>query len=460
MPGTSRLVIVANRLPVTRVADGGQSSWRRSPGGLVAALEPILQRRGGAWIGWTGSSAPAPEPFVKDGIRIRPIGMSESEVQGYYSGLCNRTIWPLFHDAIRSPQIEHRWWEPFVSVNARFAEATAKEARKQDVVWVHDFHLPLAPAMVRSLRPGARIGFFLHIPFPAPELFRWLPWREALLRGMLGADLVGMQTIDDAENFVRVCLRLGLAERSEEGLLFEGREVLVGAYPISIDTGAFEGHGQSERTLKSAARLRERMSSRRTILLGVDRLDYTKGIEARLRAFEMLLRSRAMSAKECVLVQIAVPSREHLPDYAQTRTQVEQAVGRINGEFAEPGLIPVHYFRRSFLPEDLAAYYRAADVMLVTPLRDGMNLVAKEYVAVRTDEGGALVLSEFAGASRELTQAHLINPHDVESMAGVMLAATREGAAEARSRMSAMRDVVRRHDVYRWADEFLRMLQS
>lgn len=459
MPRKPRLVIVANRLPVHRAGRGDSARWVQSTGGLVTALEPILRERAGAWIGWTGSSGgPRPRSFMHNGLRIRPVPLTEHEVDVYYHQMCNRTFWPLFHDAIRTPEFDHSWWKPYVRVNERYARAAAAVARRGDVVWVHDYHLMLVPRLLRRLRADVRIGFFLHTPFPPEELFAWLPWRHEVLLGLLGADVVGFQTYASAQNFSRACRDHTTADGTDTLLDFERRRVRVGSFPISIDFRWFDEHGSTPAVAAEAQAIRRRVGATRKILLAVDRLDYTKGIDARLRAFELMLRRGGASVHDCVFMQIAAPSRELVREYAETRSRVEQLVGRINGEYSVPGRVAVHYFRRGFTREELLPYYRAADAMVVTPLRDGMNLVAKEYVAARSDLGGVLVLSEFAGAARELRRALLVNPRDLEGMSAVLEQAVKIPRHDARHRMAILRTVVRRHDVFVWANAFLEAL--
>jgi trehalose 6-phosphate synthase len=454
---SGRLVVVANRLPVRRVGRRG-ATWELSTGGLVTALRPVLKERGGSWVGWSGSGGRAPSPFEYEGLRLRPVPLSEAEVTSFYEGFANSTLWPLYHDAIRTPGFHRRQWHPFVEINRRFARATARVARPRDLIWVHDYHLQLVPFMIRELRPRARIGFFLHIPFPPDELFAWLPWRTWILNGLLGADVVGFQTPSDAQNFARVARRYTTAEGTDSELQFHGRRVRVGAFPISIDFQGFEELAEDPAVIRLAQTYRKNMLSQRKVVLSVDRLDYTKGIDARLQAYEELLRRRVVTVDDCVLVQIAVPTRENVREYREVRDEVERTVGRINGQFSQPGRVAVHYFRRSVPRHDLVAYYRAADVMLVTPLRDGMNLVAKEYVASRVDNTGVLVLSEFAGAARELRRALLVNPRDIDGLAATIAQALRMPREESRRRMAVLRMIVRRADVFHWADEFLSTL--
>lgn len=458
MPKRRRLIIVANRLPVHRVGKGRDARWESSAGGLVTALAPVLEGSEGSWVGWTGAPGPAPRPFVHDDIRIRAVPLSTAEIRAYYHGFSNRTLWPLYHDAIRAPDFTRSWWEPYQAVNRRFARAVAQRARRGDIVWIHDYHLQLVPAMLRVARPDLRIGFFLHIPFPPLELFAWLPWRGDVIAGLLGADLVGFQTPEAAQNFVEAARDYASATGSDTALRFMGRTVRVGSFPISIDTGWYESVATRGRTLARADEIRRRMGPDRRIMLAVDRLDYTKGIDYRLLAFEELLRRGVINARNCVLMQIAAPSRESVSEYAQMRSVVEGIVGRINGEFALPGFVPVQYFRRNLSREELVAYYRAAEVMLVTPLRDGMNLVCKEYVASRVDGDGVLVLSEFAGAVRELRRALIVNPRDVMGTMSAIARALNLERREARLRMSSLRSVVREHDVHHWAGGFVEAL--
>ena len=451
---TGRLIVVANRLPVHRVGN----RWERSPGGLVTAMEPVLANRRGVWIGWTGTHGRSPRGFAHEGLDIRPVAMSLRELDLFYDGMCNRTFWPLYHDAVRTPEFHRAWWNSYQEVNLRFARAAARVVRKGDTVWIHDYQLQLVPRMLREMRPGVRIGFFLHIPFPPEELFAWLPWRKPILQGLLGADVVGFQTPENFHNFSRLCRRYTAAEGTGSELAYEGRTVRVGSFPISIDFAHFEAIASRPEVQAEARAIRRRLGPNRKVILCVDRLDYTKGIDGRLRAFEEMLRRGDCPVDRCVMVQIAVPSRERVPEYDAMRTLVEQTVGRINGEYSLPGMVAAHYFRRNLAREQLIAYYLAADVMLVTPLRDGMNLVAKEYIASRTDNTGVLVLSESAGAAKELRQAVIVNPHDIDGLSASLVQALRMPREQARRRMIISRMQVRRHDVAFWAESFLEAL--
>lgn len=459
-PGQSSFVVVANRLPVDQVTTAdGTVEWRRSPGGLVTALHPILQAQQGTWIGWPGNAGVAAAPFALEGIRLHPVGLSGEELRYYYEGFSNATLWPLYHDAVEPPAFHRHWWESYERVNTRFAEAAAAEAAPGATVWVQDYQLQLVPAMLRQLRPDLRIGFFLHIPFPPVELFMQLPRRVELLRGLLGADVVGFQRPMAAQNFLRLTRHLlNLRPRRNVVNVEDGREVLAQAFPISIDTKAVESTSTEESVTRRAAKLRAELGDPRAVILGVDRLDYTKGIELRLKAYRELLADGNIVTPEATMVQVATPSRERVEHYKTLRSAVEREVGRINGDFGRVGAPAVHYLHRSYSRLELAALYRIADVMMVTPLRDGMNLVAKEYVASRTDGDGALVLSEFAGAAAELKQAYQVNPHDPDGIKAGLMQALQAPRADRRRRMSSMRRHLRGHDVKHWARGFLTAL--
>jgi trehalose 6-phosphate synthase len=468
--GESDFVVVANRLPIDmeRHRDG-RTSWKRSPGGLVTALEPLLRRRRGAWIGWAGvvdaddRDDPDEEvsPLVADGLRMYRVRMSAEDVADYYEGFSNAALWPLYHDVIVKPIYQREWWDRYVDVNRRFAEATSRVAAPGATVWVQDYQLQLVPKMLRMLRPDLTIGFFLHIPFP---LFMQMPWRTEIIEGLLGADLVGFHLPGGAQNFLVLARRLiganttraSIGVRSRFGeVQFGFRTVRVGAFPISIDSAELDQKARNRDIRKRAREIRVELGNPRRILLGVDRLDYTKGIDVRLKAFSELLEEGRTKGDDAVLVQLATPSRERVESYRVLRDDIERQVGHINGEFGEVGHPVVQYLHRPVPRDDLIAFYVAADVMLVTPLRDGMNLVAKEYVACRSDFGGALVLSEFTGAAAELRQAYLVNPHDLEGVKDAVEAAMNQAPEDGRRRMRALRRQVLAHDVDRWARSFL-----
>ncbi len=465
-------VVVANRLPVERDDDvADDAGWRPSPGGLARALLGVLRQRDGVWLGWTGANADPARTIDADGVALQSIELSADEVQHYYEQVSNGALWPLYHDAIRSSTFDNESWSVYRDVNQRFADAADDVAAFGATVWIHDYQLQLVPAMLRAKRPDLRIGFFLHIPFPPQELFMRLPWRDEILHGLLGADVIGFQRRVAAENFVGLCARLVDAEVDESGteLVVDGRRVVVADFPISIDAAEIDALARAPKAAEQAAELRRRLGNPAVVLLGVDRLDYTKGIEERLAAVRTLLARRALAggdasgpdaSPELVFVQVAVPSRESVDEYAQERHRVEQLVGELNGAYATLGNPVVHYLYRSLPLSELVTLYRAADVMLVTPLRDGMNLVAKEFVAARADGGGVLVLSEFAGAVDELEQAVIVNPHDPEGFVDAIESAIAMGGAEARHRMHWLREVVATNDVEHWSTTFLDALAA
>lgn len=450
-------VVVANRLPVDlETLPDGTQRWQASPGGLVTALAPMLRSREGAWVGWPGVADADPEPFEADDLTLYPVRLSAQDVEDFYEGFSNGTLWPLYHDVVAPPAFHRHWWHAYERVNRRFAEAAADVAAQGATVWVQDYQLQLVPAMLRKLRPDLRIGFFLHIPFPPTELFQQLPWRRMIVEGLLGADLVGFHTPGGARNFRVLAARYTSATVERNVLHHGGRTIGTGAFPISIDSHALDRVARTTEVRDRAAQIRADLGDPARILLGVDRLDYTKGIDVRLQAFEELLEDGR--AEDTVMIQIATPSRERVGHYQRLREGIEQAVGRINGTHSRVGHPVLHYLHQSLPREELTAFFLAADVMLVTPLRDGMNLVAKEYVACRPDLGGALVLSEFAGAAIELKDALLVNPHDIDGVKDAVIAGLTMTPAEGRKRMRSLRRQVLTHDVDRWAREFLEAL--
>ncbi len=455
--GEFDLVVVANRLPVDRVVDqDGTEQWRRSPGGLVTALEPIMQRHRGAWVGWDGGIDGPDQSFDDNGVRLVPVQLSADDLEEFYEGFSNATLWPLYHDVVAKPRFHREWWDRYVEVNRRFAERAAAQAAPKAMIWVHDYQLQLVPALLRELRPDLRIGFFLHIPFPPSELFVQLPWRDQILRGLLGADLVGFQRRGGARNFVRLMReRLGHKTHRDQIYLPDGRTVVAKCFPISIDYEALAELSTADDTVTRAKEIRAQLGDPRLVLLGVDRLDYTKGIYDRLRAFGELLEEGRLSVEDAVFVQVATPSRERVQEYIVLRDEIERLVGRINGDYGRIGRPAISYMHSSYPRQEMAALFRAADIMVVTPLRDGMNLVAKEYVACRHHEDGALVLSEFAGAADELKQAFMVNPYDVNGMKAAIIAATEARPRDLTRRMKTMRKTVRDHTVTDWAEEFL-----
>ncbi|MBN9240231.1 MAG: trehalose-6-phosphate synthase [Micrococcales bacterium 70-64] len=459
---TYHFVVVSNRLPVDRAPDG---SWVRSPGGLVTALEPVMRSADGAWVGWPGQPDLEVEPFENDGIHIIPVPLSEYDIANFYEGFSNDTLWPLYHDVIAPPGFHRDWWENYVLVNQRFADAAAAVAAENAVVWVQDYQLQLVPRMLREARPDLTIGFFNHIPFPPYGIYSQLPWRVQIIEGLLGADVIGFQRVADAGNFLRAVRRLTNHATKNPAIevATDGqpvRRVIARAFPISIDAASFEELAREPRIQERAREIREGLGNPKTIMLGVDRLDYTKGIGHRLKAFGELLAEGRVDVEDVTLVQVANPSRERVAAYMQLRDEIELTVGRINGDFGTMSHQAVSYHHHGYPRDEMVALYLAADVLLVTALRDGMNLVAKEYVASRFDDDGVLVLSEFTGASDELKRALLINPHDIDGMKDAMVQAIEMAPKERATRMRALRRRVLENDVARWSGNFLQTLEQ
>jgi trehalose 6-phosphate synthase len=463
------LIVVSNRLPFV-LAKQDTGAWRieAGSGGLVTALRPVLKDRGGTWIGWSGAADDeengASEAFAgaeaRFGYRLVSVPLSSSERDGFYQGFSNQVVWPLFHDLPSLCNFDPAFWSVYQAVNRHFAEVTRDYAKAGDLVWVHDYHLMTMARELRELGTAARLGFFLHIPFPPLDVFLKLPWRFQILNALMDYDLLGFQTVRDRRNFLQ-CARLLLrqGEASGKGMIqtirARGRELRVGALPISIDYRAFDRLARDPEVVRKAASLREDEGGRK-ILLGADRLDYTKGIPHKLEAFRSLLERYPEMRGNVTLVQVAVPSRAEIPRYRENKTAVERLVGEINGQFTRSGWVPIHYIHRSLDGPRLSAYYRSADVALVTPLKDGMNLVAKEYCASRPDEDGALVLSEFAGAAAQMKSgAILVNPFDREGVAAAMALALTLEKGERRARMRRLRRSVRETDILWWVNAFL-----
>lgn len=469
-PADSPLVVVANRLPIELVDDADGVRWTRSPGGLVTALEPVLAARESLWVGWSGvdegADASAPTlPASQGSCQLVPVGLTQDEVRTYYEGFCNGTLWPLYHDATVTPQYHRNQYEAYRAVNAKFARAVADVAPRGATVLVQDYQLQLVPALLKAQRPDLVVGFFLHIPFPPTELFAQLPWRAALLEGLLGADLVGFQTAQGARNFLELTRRMLGLEPDDETVMVpagDGRErrVRAAGFPISIDAVAMEKYARDPAVMERSQQFRHDVGDPRHLLLGVDRLDYTKGIDFRMKAYVELLEDGRLDSSSSVFVQVATPSRERIEDYQRMRAVIELMVGRVMGAIGGVGVSPIQYHHQHLPREELAAMYLAADVMLVTPLRDGMNLVAKEYVASRHDDGGALVLSEFAGAAHELTDAYLVNPYDAAGMKAVIMQALTDPPEERQRRMRALRKQVATHDVHHWLSTFMAALDE
>jgi trehalose 6-phosphate synthase/phosphatase len=466
----SRMIVVSNRLPWTARRDGaGVPRLVAGAGGLVSAMAPVLGARGGTWIGWPGFcgsdeglAAELRNAGRRAGYRLLPVFLDEAERRGFYDGFSNEVIWPLFHDLPSLCRFDPDYWRCYARVNSHFAAVAARAATPGDLVWVHDYQLMQVGAGLRDAGMAGPLAFFLHIPFPPPDIFMKLPWRQEILRSLLAYDLLGFQAPRDRRNFAD-CVRDLLPEVRISGrgeafvrLRTGGRVVRAGRFPIGIDYNDFYRRAAAPAVVRQASVLR-RMLPDRQLLLGIDRLDYTKGIPERLNAFAVALERYPALHEKVTLVQVVVPSREDIPRYRELKARIENLVGEINGRFTRPGgWVPIHYVFRSLAPADLLAYYRAAQIALITPLKDGMNLVAKEYCACSPDEDCVLVLSEFAGAAAEMADAALlVNPYDVEGVADAIAAAVAMPAADRQARMRRLRRAVRRHDVFWWVEAFL-----
>jgi trehalose 6-phosphate synthase/phosphatase len=458
-----RVLIVSNRLPVSvsRDASGGGLTVSRSAGGLATGLSEVHARSGGLWIGWPGISGDLSADEEQHlaqrytELSVIPVPLSADEVDRYYEKFCNGVLWPTLHYLIGQLPLEISDFALYETVNRRFADAAVASYQPGDVIWVHDYQLMLVPQMIRERLPGARIGFFLHIPFPASDVFRVLPFREHLLAGLMGADLVGFHTAEYMRHFASSVLRTYGVAIDVDRLRWNGRVVRVGVFPMGVDAQGFATMSDSPAVAEAMARVRDHDPEGMKLLVGIDRLDYTKGIPRRLLAYEQLLRRNPELREHVRLIQVAVPSRTNVERYQDFRDQVDTLVGRIHGQFATPSWVPVNYIYRGLPQEEVVALYRAAHVALVTPIRDGMNLVAKEFVAARTDGDGVLVLSDFAGAAHELAEAVHVNPYDVEGSADSYLRALTMPEEERRERMRALRRRVFDYDVQRWARAFL-----
>jgi trehalose 6-phosphate synthase len=448
------LVVAANRLPVEI---DGNGMLTPSPGGLASALSSVAGE-GTHWVGWGGPESGRSKTIEYNDQRLDPVALSAAEVEKYYEGFANSILWPLFHGRLRRVEVRRSWWHSYRVVNQRFARMIARVTPVDGTVWIHDYHLLLVPALVRARRPDVKIGLFVHIPFPNAQLFSILPWRHDVILGMLGADVLGFQVAEDAANFVAAAERLAEMDGLGCSLLDGLQHVDIRAFPISVDFAQWDALGQRAEPAASDKRAQLGVEQ---IFLGIDRLDYTKGITQRLLAFAELLDERRLDAERCAFVQVAVPSRSDVPAYQDERSEVEELIERINSTHRRAdGSVPVVHIDSSLDEVDIAAWYRAADVLVVTSLADGMNLVAKEFVAARGDLGGALILSEFAGAAQDLDGALIVNPYDVEAIKEALMSAVEMPAVERAARQSKMRKAVRHDDVHHWARQFLGQLES
>ncbi|MCK4236813.1 MAG: trehalose-6-phosphate synthase [Candidatus Krumholzibacteria bacterium] len=461
-----RLVIISNRLPFTLKKRGKKWNIKPGSGGLVTALAPVLKNRDGLWIGWPGTSGieDISEPLEiasRDvGYSMKPVLLSREEVQQYYIGLSNEVIWPLFHDLQSYCNFEPSYWETYKAVNKKFARVTADNTGPDDFIWVHDYHLMNVAQELRRLQVKSKVGFYLHIPFPPLDIFLKFPWRSEILSALLEFDLIGLQTLRDRRNFIQ-CLRAFNEGMSVQGkgqvlnVTLDGRDVRVGSFPISIDYKELAEMAKSKAVADKAWYIHEDLPMGQ-IILGIDRLDYTKGIRYRLKAFGKALELHPDMRGRVTLVQVVVPSRRKIPMYRDIKVKIERLVSEINGRFTRSGWVPIHYIYRSLTRTELLAYYRTAEIALVTPLKDGMNLVSKEYCAASIEENGVLILSEFAGAAAQLHKsAVMVNPYNIDGVSEAIYRAYTMKEEERKTKMKKLRQSIRRQDVYWWVNSYL-----
>lgn len=461
---TGKTIIVSNRLPVKIKEKEGVYHSSASEGGLATGLGSVYQNGDNVWIGWPGTEIVLNKQQEITGqlheLSLLPVFLSQQEISEYYEGFSNEVLWPIFHYyASTYSNYRQSNWGFYQQVNQKFANAVLSVAQPGDTIWIHDYQLMLVPQLIREKLPDVSIGFFLHIPFPSFELFRLIPWRNELLKGLLGADLVGFHTFDDVQHFTHSCARLLNVNLSANFISLPDRSVVAEAFPMGIDEQKYTSLTQTEKVQQEIAQLLKNLEGLK-IVLSVDRLDYSKGILQRLLAFEEFLCKNPDFIGKVVLYMIVVPSRDTVPQYKHLRDEIDKRVGNINSLFRTINWSPVHYFYRSFPIETLSALYACADVALVTPMRDGMNLVSKEYVASRTNNTGVLILSEMAGSSRELINALIVNPNNTLMMAETIKQALEMPVEEQESRMIELRKVVAKFNVTHWVKIFMDRLSE
>lgn len=461
-----RLVIISNRLPFILERDGSGWKVQHGSGGLVTALAPVLRNRGGLWIGWPGTygtsdiSAAVEQAARTEGYSMVPVRLTEQEIDRYYKGFSNEVVWPLFHDLQSYCNFDPAYWEMYKAINKRFAKITVENTTTEDYIWIHDYHLMTVAQELRYLGVKSKIGFYLHIPFPPLDIFLKLPWRSEILRAMLDFDLIGFQTLRDRRNFIQ-CVRALIKDIKVTGkgqvinLRMGRRELRVGYFPISIDYEEFNTAARSKEVADEAWYIHEHLPHRQ-IILGIDRLDYTKGILQRIKAFRNTLERYPKLRGKMTLLQVVVPSRRSIPMYNDLKIEIDRLVSEVNGAFTMSGWVPIHYIYRSLSKRELLAYYRTAEIALITPLKDGMNLVAKEFCASNIEENGVLILSEFAGAAAQLQRgAIIVNPHDIEEISAAIYKAYSMSKEEKRERMRKMRQIVRKQNIFWWVNSYL-----
>jgi trehalose 6-phosphate synthase len=461
--GGDRLVLLSNREPYVHERTKRGIKFKMPIGGLVSALDPVMRSCKGIWVAWGSGSADRDVVDPNNRIKVpqedpsyllKRVWLTKKEVSNYYYGFCNRVLWPISHLFLEKAVFKGEYWQAYRKVNKKFTKAAVEEIRTEDNVWVHDFHLALVPQLLREERDDIKIAHFWHIPFPPCEIFSSIPWRREILEGLMGCDLIGFHTQFYVNNFLNTVRReFSLEISREEGIIYkDGRVVKVKPFPIGIDYERYREIATSYRVTEKAYKLRKKLRAG-YIFFGVDRLDYTKGILNRLLAFEKFLEENPRYKGSAVLIQVACPSRTKVEEYRMMKKEIDENIGRINGKFQTPQWTPIIYIYRCIPTEELITFYKAADVALITPLRDGMNLVAKEYVAVKDD--GVLILSEFAGASQQLREAFLVNPFDTEKTAQAMEKALRLDREEKEKRIQKLREKIRSYDIHWWLEKFL-----
>jgi len=459
----NKTVIVSNRLPVKIIEQDGAYVFSPSEGGLATGLGSVYKKGGNIWIGWPGIDVPADRQeevtLQLAELNLIPVFLTPDEINLYYEGFSNEVLWPVFHYMVTYANYEQSYWDFYRSVNEKFKNIAAEHINEGDTLWIHDYQLLLLPDLIRLSKPHVTIGFFQHIPFPSYEIFRLIPWRDELINGMLGADLIGLHTFDDVRHFLSAASRLSLAKISDNIITSKDRQIVVEAFPMGIDTAKFDSLVNEPEVIENIGSLKETMQYRK-IILTIDRLDYSKGILQRLQAYELLLQTHPGYVDRISLYMIVVPSRDTVPQYKELKDQIDQLVGNINARYRTLNWLPVHYFYRSFPIEFLSALYATADICLVTPMRDGMNLVSKEYVASRTDNTGVLILSEMAGASKELNDALIVNPNNIGEVMRAIVQAINMPLAEQKTRMSIMRGIVQKFDIHLWVKNFMDKLEE
>lgn len=459
-----KTIIVSNRLPVKISNSEGSLTFTPSEGGLATGLGSIYREGDNMWLGWPGIESPDQETSEEitrelDALNLYPVFLTQEEINLYYEGFSNETLWPIFHYHPTYARFEQSYWDSYVAVNKKFKEALFKIAEPGDRIWIHDYQLLLLPGMIRDEQPDITIGFFLHIPFPSYEIFRLIPWRAEILENLLGADLIGFHTFDDLRHFTSSVGRLLPAQTMANEITYKDRQILAETFPMGIDDKKFANLTQDP-TVQENLEVLGNIFKKEKIILSIDRLDYSKGIIQRLQAFEMLIEGRPEFIEKVVLYMIVVPSRDNVAQYKELRDEIDKLVGNINSRYRTLNWTPVNYYYRGFPVEMLSALYHMAEVCLITPMRDGMNLVSKEYVASRTNNTGVLILSEMAGAAKELNDALLVNPNNIGEMYRAMIEALNMPVEEQQRRMMAMRDLVSKFNIHHWVKIYMNRLED